>query len=101
MEMKKEEQEKPKESEIEQSQLDITKKEDELKETEEDTKSTMDAETMEAKEKKDKVNYFTMSSLLNIIIFMHCLLSTFFFVIGGARRSTPVCSRSSVSGSCC
>lgn len=99
--MKKEEQEKPKESEIEQSQLDITKKEDELKESEEDTKSTMDAETMEAKEKKDKVNYyFTMSSLLNIIIFMHCLLSSFFFVIGCARRSTPVCSRSSVSGSC-
>lgn len=56
--MKKEEQEKPKESEIDQSQLDIAKKEDELKETEEDTKSTMDAESMEAKEKKDKVNYY-------------------------------------------
>lgn len=69
MEMKKEEPEKPKESEIDQSQLDITKKEDELKETEEDAKSTMDAETMEAKEKRDKVNnYFIFSHLLNISI---------------------------------
>ncbi|XP_017765083.1 PREDICTED: SWI/SNF complex subunit SMARCC2 isoform X3 [Eufriesea mexicana] len=55
IETKKEEQEKPKESDIDQSQLDITKKEDELKETEEDTKSAVDNETMEAKEKKDKV----------------------------------------------
>ena len=55
IETKKEEPEKPKEAEVDQTQLDITKKEDEMKETDEDTKANIDAEAMEAKEKKDKV----------------------------------------------
>lgn len=40
---------------VEPSQADVTKKEDESKETEEDAKTT-DPEAAEAKEKKDKVN---------------------------------------------
>lgn len=56
-EVKKDEQEKSKEtSDVEQSQMDISKKEDESKESEEDAKSTADPEATEAKEKKDKVS---------------------------------------------
>lgn len=57
-EAKKEEPEKPKDAmDVEPSQMDITKKEDESKEGEEDGKSTTDLEAAEAKEKKDKVRH--------------------------------------------
>lgn len=36
--------------------MEITKKEEDSKESEDDTKSSVDAEAIEAKEKKDKVN---------------------------------------------
>lgn len=45
---------------VEPSQVDVTKKEDESKEGEEDAKSTTDPEAAEAKEKKDKVNITAM-----------------------------------------
>lgn len=57
-EAKKEEPEKPKDAmDVEPSQVDIGKKEDESKENEEDAKSTTDPEAAEAKEKKDKVRH--------------------------------------------
>lgn len=55
-EVKKDDQEKSKEpTDVEQSQMDVSKKEDESKESEEDAKSAADLEAIEAKEKKDKV----------------------------------------------
>lgn len=53
---------------MDQAQLDITKKEDEMKETEEDTKANIDAEAMEAKEKKDKVHMCFISLSIAVII---------------------------------
>lgn len=54
--------------EVEQSQIDITKKEDESKEGEEDAKSTTDLEAAEAKEKKDKVNISQWCELIFIML---------------------------------
>lgn len=52
-EVKKDDQDKSKEpTDVDQSQMDISKKEDESKENEEDAKSVADSEAIEAKEKK-------------------------------------------------
>lgn len=63
-EVKKDDQEKSKEAtDVEQSQMDVSKKEDESKESEEDAKSATDPEAAEAKEKKDKVSHSAASRL--------------------------------------
>lgn len=66
-EVKKDDQEKSKDStDVEQSQMDISKKEDESKESEEDTKSAADPEAVEAKEKKDKVSHDAVNRLTRL-----------------------------------